>query len=511
GMNSISMSLFGGDALNVYPWRVRNNTKQYDVSKLAQWEIVFNHAERKGLLLHFKLSEVENCSLTKREFPGVDRSTFSNLAALRVYYREMIARFGHHLAVEWNIGEEFKINGTPQQEGVSAIPGQNAVQFQARIARIRANYLATMDPYKSHRVIHNPGNNSPFQSYINGNVNVTGFSFQSSDQPANLLNFRSVYISPAPGQGADLGIKTWINKNRTANRPLIIAIDEQNPGSTGPYTNSNLGPVGPNFNNPAPVNTPVRVQARTRILWKALMAGGAGVMWYAGGGADFRTDDFRRFNPLFNWSRFAVQFFENNNIPFWNMRNRDDLIQNNTNSFINCFAQPGQHYVIYLEWGGSANLNLNGVSGSFQVRWFNPRNGGSLKNGNVIQGGGFRSIGTPPNSPNADWVAYVSSVSATSGVVAAENIAEISKDGTNEFIVHPNPMTGKSATLAFDQEISEGTLRLYNEAGHEVYETTFSTEKGTYQLDIDSSLSDGNYIIRVSFGARKLSARMVVE
>ena len=50
------------------------------------------------------------------------------------------------------------------------------------------------------------------------------------------------------------------------------------------------------------------------------------------------------------------------------------------------------------------------MSGTFNVRWFDPRNGGALQNGNVasVTGGSVRSLGNPPNNPGLDWAVLVS-------------------------------------------------------------------------------------------------------
>ena len=37
----------------------RDDKFHYDVSKLDQWQIVFDHAQQKGVYLHFKLQEQE--------------------------------------------------------------------------------------------------------------------------------------------------------------------------------------------------------------------------------------------------------------------------------------------------------------------------------------------------------------------------------------------------------------------------------------------------------------------
>ncbi len=68
-----------------------------DVSRLDQWEIVFGHGTQKGMYLHFKTSETENEMLLDSGDLGVQR---------RLYYRELIARYSHHLALNWNLGEE---------------------------------------------------------------------------------------------------------------------------------------------------------------------------------------------------------------------------------------------------------------------------------------------------------------------------------------------------------------------------------------------------------------------
>ena len=61
GVNSISFLPYnaGGDGDNVWPFVARDDKFHYDVSKLDQWQIVFDHAQQKGIYLHFKLQENE--------------------------------------------------------------------------------------------------------------------------------------------------------------------------------------------------------------------------------------------------------------------------------------------------------------------------------------------------------------------------------------------------------------------------------------------------------------------
>jgi hypothetical protein len=55
------------------------------------------------------------------------------------------------------------------------------------------------------------------------------------------------------------------------------------------------------------------------------------------------------------------------------------------------------------------NLDLSRATGAFTVAWFDPRNGGALKTGNVrtVNGGANVPLGAPPESSNEDWLVVV--------------------------------------------------------------------------------------------------------
>ncbi|MFW6162106.1 MAG: DUF5060 domain-containing protein, partial [Planctomycetota bacterium] len=99
GMNAMSFLPLniGGDDRNVFPYLTYDERARMDCSRLDQWEIVFEHADRQGIYLHFKTLETENELLLDRGNLGPQR---------KLYYRELIARFAHHLALNWNLGEE---------------------------------------------------------------------------------------------------------------------------------------------------------------------------------------------------------------------------------------------------------------------------------------------------------------------------------------------------------------------------------------------------------------------
>mgnify|MGYP000580038967 CR=1 FL=1 len=100
---------------------------------MDQWEILFSHADQLGLFLHFKMMEAENQGLLDNG--GVGSNS-------KLYYRELIARFGHHLALNWNLCEENGEWGKYQHT-----PPQFTTERHAM-----ANYMADNDPYGHHIV-----------------------------------------------------------------------------------------------------------------------------------------------------------------------------------------------------------------------------------------------------------------------------------------------------------------------------------------------------------------------
>jgi hypothetical protein len=64
---------------------------------------------------------------------------------------------------------------------------------------------------------------------------------------------------------------------------------------------------------------------------------------------------------------------------------------------------------VYLPDGGSTDIELSGVAGAFEVKWYDPRHGGELRDGTVtrIDGGGRRSLGSAPTEPSKDWAILI--------------------------------------------------------------------------------------------------------
>lgn len=347
----LTMNIVGDDQ-NVFPFIDYDTYDRYDCSKLDQWEVVFEHAGKQGMFLHFKLMEQENQGLLDNGGIG---------AKTQLYYREMIARFGHHLALNWNIGEEF---GDWAEE--HRTPPLNAVQRQAA-----AEYLYNHDPYQHHRVIHNP---PMFDDLLGPESKYTGVSLQTGHP-----DFRAVH-----GQ-----ILNWLKKSEKVGKQWAIAIDE--PGDAR-YA------LVPDDVDPAKDN------ARINGLWGAFTAGAWGAEWYFGYDnphSDLTCQDYRSRDLFWDQCRHLLHFFKGNNIPLGETENHDNLVQNGDY----CLANPGEMYIVVFR-NGSGTINLENQKGAFSINWFDPRNGGELQTGQVktVQAGKIQEIKGAPSEPEKDWV-----------------------------------------------------------------------------------------------------------
>lgn len=350
GMNVVSFLTMNiqGDDRNVFPYisdqrDASGNYTRFDCSKLDQWEMVFEHADKLGLYLHFKTQEAENDNLLDGGEVGLQR---------KLYYRELMARFAHHLALNWNLGEE---NGqtTPQ-----------------RVAMTK--YFWRHDPYHHNIVIHN--GKSP-ADLLGDRSRLTGYSIQTG--------WNNVFRAT----------KDWVDRSTTAGKPWVIASDEQNPASDGVITDA---------------EDYWHDGIRRETLWGNLMAGGAGVEYYFGyrhSHSDLTCQDFRSRDHLWDMSRYAIQFFHRY-LPFWEMGNDNRKISTEGDF---CLYKPGEVYAVYLKNGGTTTLDLSGTPGMFELLWYNPRRGGPLQSGTVqlVNGDAVCSLGRAPNSVDQDWVVLV--------------------------------------------------------------------------------------------------------
>lgn len=353
----------GGDGKNVWPFAGRvdpsgnesNDNVHYDLGKLRQWEIVFEHAQRKGIVLHFVFNEAERPN--KMELGGKELTTERKL-----FYREMIARFGHHNAVIWNICEEYNIGG---------------LNLEASNVKNFARYIQAQDPYDHPITVHHAGTAADaLKSFLGDPLfSITSIQIGKKD------------IEPV--------VEAFRKLTREAGRPLPVAVDE--------FTVTTVGTAW------LPVYDVIPL--RKEKLWPAYLSGGQVEFILAG---LLEVEDFRKSEDLWNYVWFARKFMEEN-LPFWEMEPADDLLAGETvyegktsTNDGQVFAKTGECYAVYFPVASqTGHLDLSAAKGEFEKRWYNPRTGEFEGKPETISGGAKIEIGPPPASPADDWVMLV--------------------------------------------------------------------------------------------------------
>jgi len=447
GLNSQSLMTYTihGDDRNVSPYIDSEDRTRLSLPKLAQWEIVFEHMDRLGLFVEFKLMETENDWDMDAGELGRER---------RLYYRELIARFGHHLGLNWNVGEE-NSNTEAQRKAF-------------------AQYISATDPYKHLIVIHNVRSwERLFRPLLGKNSPYTGASLQ--------IDLYDVFdVTRFLRMAAD-----------AAGAPWVITLDETRPGPAL----AALGHV--NAAVARDVADPEHDHGRKGALWANIMAGGAGMNTYIGFGTDvgekstnastvdvpdLMLQDFRTYDKWWDQMRAAHAFFVDNKVPFHDMSNHSELLSTGwalagSGTIVSYFpagpvggirgASEGAAYAprfpgsgrggegaaedaarppaarqapgarggpgaVGSKTGGDRHgqdplagpgtpsatptVNLQAYKGTYQVRWYDPRKGGPLQVGSVttLTAGGrdWVELGQPPSDPQRDWVVMIRPVPA---------------------------------------------------------------------------------------------------
>ncbi len=381
GCNAFSFLTYnvGGDGDNVWPFVEPTDKFHYDCSKLDQWGIVFDHAQSLGLYLHFKLQETEMDDNRQGDSnqPVPSSLDGGDLGPERkLYLRELIARFSHALALNWNLGEEN--TQTPEQQ------------------RAMARYINDTDPYDHHIVVHTyPDWQDRVYPPLLGDQSVlTGASLQNAWNATHQRTLK------------------WVAASTSAGKPWVVANDEQGDASLGVPPD----PGYDGFNGVAMEKNGRSYtldDIRKFTLWGNLMAGGAGVEYYFGYTLpqnDLTCEDWRSRDRSWDYCRIALEFFRKQEIPFWTMTNADNRIGNDQHDNRGyCLAKPGEIFLVYLPHGGSTLLDLGESSRRFHVSWFNPRAGGTPVTANVpnVRGPNRVALGEPPREKTEDWLIVV--------------------------------------------------------------------------------------------------------
>ncbi|MFY0654581.1 MAG: DUF5060 domain-containing protein [Cyclobacteriaceae bacterium] len=349
-----------GDGRDVWPYRTPTDFTRFDVSKLDQWEILFEHMQSRGIHLHVVLQETENETMLDSGNTGPLR---------QLYFSELIARFGHHLALNWNLGEE---NGPAHFSPI----GQDDRQRKDMISFIKGN-----DPYNHPVLLH-----------------THAVDPERSDILEEILDFGQLdglSLQAAKREGAAEVVQTWKDKSRDAGNPWAITMDEIGMWHTGARSDSLDGN---------------HETLRRFVLWGTLMSGGAGVEWYFGARSkhnDLAAEDWRTRDRLWELTDNALAFFQTH-LPYWEMTPEHHLAQSEG---AYCFKKLGEVYAIYFPVDTkNFQVDLSEESGKFSLQWYNSLKGGELMQGSekTISGGAMVDLGNPPNTGELqDWVALL--------------------------------------------------------------------------------------------------------
>jgi hypothetical protein len=364
----------GGDGDNVWPFIERDDKFNYDCSKLDQWGIVFDHATTKGMYLHFKLQETENDDNQGGHKAGGKGKAQTSLDGgdlgpeRKLYCREIVARYGHLLALNWNLGEE-NTQSTQQQKDM-------------------AKHIADLDPYHHLIVVHTfpDQQDKVYRPLLGNNSVLSGASLQNS----NVKDCHSQVVK-------------WTSESAAQGKPWVIGFDEPGSASEGMPADPGYPGMPDNFDNPSIHTT------RKQVLWGTLLAGGSGVEYYFGYKLpqnDLVCEDWRSRDKSWDYCRIALDFFRDEKVPFAEMTNMDALVGNpkNDNSAY-CYGKFAEDYLVYLPIGGTRDLDLSGAQGTFKISWFNPREGGPMQVDGTVKGGQKTTL-TAPDTEN-DWLARV--------------------------------------------------------------------------------------------------------
>lgn len=361
GMNSIyflTMNL-DGDGKDVWPYHKPDTFDRFDVSKLAQWEIVFAHMQQRGIIVHLVTQETENETLLDNGDTGRLR---------KLYYQQLVKRFGHHLGLIWNMGEE---NGPAEFTPV----GQNPQQVLDM-----ARYIKAYDQARHPVFVHTHASEYDKQQTLvalKGDPAYDGLSFQVDKR-----------------ETVNTALASWRERSRSAGNEWVITMDEVGMWMTGAKTDD---------------EDPSHASLRHHVLWGALMGGAAGVEWYFGAHHphnDLSSEDWRARHKLWGYSAVAKTLFEKQ-LPYWKLSPCNELLGDDqafcattarlhTDQASQPHGQGSQLFAVYL-FGESTTLDLSKHKQQFALRAFDTVTGTEFvdKNIDLVQGGSWLKLQKP--------------------------------------------------------------------------------------------------------------------
>jgi hypothetical protein len=339
GINSIYVitNNIDGDRKDTWPWyggtesQAKANPDRFDVAKLQAWEDFFTYTQMKGIVLHFVFND-------DSAWRGYDEY---------LYIREMIARFGHHPGMIWNVGEEANEIFT------------DAEQFDF------AAMIRDLDPNAHPVTVHRK---APWPFL--GDQEFDSASIQVGDGGAdfsrtNLVDYNSI-------------VREHRERSDQRGHPIPIMIDE-----TPRITEVNLD---------------VSTKFRTQVLYPIFLGGGNFELHYRDVYGQSGSVSIEDLEPLIMDMVRLRRFLEQ--LPYPDMQPCNYLLAHQENL---CFGEMGSVYVIYLPYGGAEEINLSGMDGIFEGTWIDPKNG-NIFPADSYEGGGLSAFSAPDGE---DWVLFL--------------------------------------------------------------------------------------------------------
>lgn len=356
GMNSVYMLTLNleGDGQDVWPYSSPDNFERFDVSKLEQWNLLFEHMQSRGIMVHIVLQETENELLLDNGDTGPLR---------QLYFREMIARFGHLPGLVWNLGEENgPIHWRPE--------GQTDQQ-----RRDMAAFIKKHDSNNHPVIIHTHAGAKDKDELYEGMLGfkyLDGLSLQIADR-------RTVFTET----------RKWRQKSTREDHPWVLTMDEIGMWHTGAVPDDMAGG---------------HASLRRHVLWGHFMAGGAGVEWYFGAHYpqnDLGLEDFSTREELWRQTKHALDFFEGN-VPVESLEACPDNVIGRMDVY--CAAVGTDFFLLYLPESSNGMYNL--PNKTYSISWYDPVEGGALQFSDTseIQGRNWVSLGRAPQEDGRDWV-----------------------------------------------------------------------------------------------------------
>lgn len=377
-----------GDGCDAHPWTEYNadsDLKTFDISKLDQWEIAFDHMTENGIMIHLMTQETENDQDLNGGDLGLER---------KLYYRELISRFAHHPAIQWNLGEE-NTNTDAQRQDF-------------------AEFFKTFDPYGHQVMMHTyPSQQSEYDGLL-GDSNFDGPTIQYSAIPQN------ADLSDDAGDGVYSDVVYWQEASEAAGQSWVVTFTEAS-GSDAPTPDEDVTDT-----------------QRIYWMWASVMSGGGGFEWYlkndgSGHAYDLAVENLREFDQHWQQTGYLVGFFDDTlqgdyGIDLQSL-SRNNGVTSNESDWV--LADPGNAYVIYLREGGSSTITLPD-SDTYQVIWMNPRTGVYTQT-NSLEGFGEVSLTYPDDYSDEDWAVLVVSESFISG--DSSGISSTMYNGENGLVI----------------------------------------------------------------------------